>query len=101
MAQVLISAPFLTEFDGGSLELAVVLLQFAFKPGKESESIRSGAGESGDNAVVEETAHFARVALHYRMLESDLTIAGHSYMIVPPHGKNGRAADNGPPPSLV
>src|SRR5215510_930900 len=101
MAQVLISAPFLTELDGGSLELAVVLLQFAFESSKQGESIGSGAGESGDDAVVEETAHFARVALHDRVLKSDLTVAGHGDVIVSPHGKNGRAADNGPPTSFV
>src|SRR5262249_43746614 len=101
MAQVLISAPFLTELDGGSLELAVVLLQFAFESGKESEGVGSGAGESGNDPVVEEPPHFARIALHYRVLESDLTVTGHRDMVVPTHRQDCRAADNGPPASFA
>src|SRR5215831_20732961 len=96
MAQVFIGAPFLAELDCRALELSVILLELAFKPGKKSEGIRSGTRKTRDDPVVKQAAHFAGVALHYGVFESNLTVACHRDVIIPPHRQHGCAADNRP-----
>src|ERR1700746_3121227 len=54
MAKSAVLAPFLGEFDGGFLEIARKLLQFAFEAFEQGDGVGGGAGESGDDLVIVE-----------------------------------------------
>ena len=56
VAQRAVLAPFLGEFNGGSRQIAVIFLQFAFEAPEERERVGGAAGKARDDLVVVQAA---------------------------------------------
>src|SRR5437867_9662753 len=95
MPKDFVGAPFLTQFDCGPFEIAMILFELAFESGQQRESISGCTREPGQNFVVVETAHFLRARLHNGLAYRYLAIAGHRHTTFATHKQNGRAADSG------
>ena len=64
ITQVFVGAPVLGELDGGTHQLTGILLKLLFEPFEQGKGIGSGAGETGDDFALADTAHLAGIALH-------------------------------------
>lgn len=85
MAQHTVGSPIFGEFDDGAGEIAVMLFEFGFEAGEESEGVGRGAGESGDNFSVIETAKFLGGGLENLRALGDLAVTGHDDFGVTAH----------------
>src|SRR5205085_750041 len=97
-AQNPIASPILRELDGGSLEIATVLLQLRLESREKRERIGGGAGKAGENPVVVQTADLARGLLHDGLAEGDLAVAGEDRPVLVPDRQNRRAVQHGVKP---
>src|SRR5687768_8833554 len=95
MPQHLVSAPIFTELDGGALEVAVILFQFAFETRQERKSVGGGSSESGEYTVVVKTTDLFRAGFHDGFAEGHLAIARQCNMIVFTDKQHGGAANVG------
>ena len=68
-------------------------LELALEAIEQRERVRAGAGEAGEHPAVGERAHLARPALHHRLAERDLAVAGHGRLAVATDGDHGRRVD--------
>jgi len=93
LAEKLVGAPLLGEFDGGAVELAVELFELGLKAGEEGESVGGGASESGEDFVVVEAAELACGVLHDGATEGDLAIGGHDGGVSAAHAEHGGGTD--------
>ena len=59
IAQHLVGAPILGQFDGGAIQVAGVLLQLGFEAREKRECIGGRSGETGENLVLIEAANLA------------------------------------------
>src|SRR5215204_1534391 len=92
VAQNLVRAPLLAQFDGGTLKVAVVLFEFAFKAREEREGVGGGPGEAAENLLVVESADFARAALHDRVAVCHLSVPRERDAPPAPYEQDGCAA---------
>jgi len=90
LAQVLVHAPVLRQLDDGALHVAAVLLELGLETGEEREGVRGGAGETSQDFVVVEAAHFCGAVLHDRVADRDLPVAGHRYLAIAANAEDGR-----------
>ena len=91
-AQDAVGAPVLGQFHGGAQQMALVLFQLGFETLEQGEGVRRAAGESGQNLVVVDAAHLARVGLDHDIAEGDLAVAAEGDLIAAPHREDGGAA---------
>ena len=67
-----------------------MLLQLGFEQFEQSERIGRRAREAGQHlAIAAESAHLAGIALHDRVAQRHLAIAGDGDAAVAPHGQDG------------
>ena len=90
-AQHAVGAPVLGQFDRGPGEMAVMLLELALEALEERERVRRATGETGNDAVVVETPHLARVGLHDGVAERHLAVTAERDPVLAPYRENGRA----------
>ena len=64
--------------------MAGMLFQFALETLEQRERIGRGARETGQDAVLVQTAHLACVGLHDRVAQGDLAVAGHHHEVAAP-----------------
>ncbi len=60
-----------------------MLLQLSFEAFEQRESISSGAGKSGNDAVLVEPAYFAGIGFHDGVTQRDLAVATHDNQVAP------------------
>ena len=82
MAQELVGAPVLGQFDGAAAQVAVVLLQLGFKAAEQRESVGGGAGKSGQDLVLIQAADLLGGVLDHAFAKRDLAVAGHDHFAV-------------------
>ena len=80
VAQELVGAPVLGEFDRGANELAAVLFKLAFEPFEQGEGVSGAAGETGQDFFVVEPAHLARRALDDDIAQGHLAVAAYGHL---------------------
>ena len=88
-------APVLGELDGGSLEVAAVLLEFGLEAGEEGERIGGRAREAGQDPVVVQPPDLAGLLLDDGVAEGDLAVAGHHGLAVVADGEDGGCVKHG------
>src|SRR5207302_7969321 len=77
VAQILVGSPVLRELDRGAHQLPVILLELAFKPLEQRESVGGRAGEAADDiTLLADAADFLRIGLHHRIAHRHLAVAG-------------------------
>ena len=95
MPKHFVGAPFLTQFDCGPFEIAMILFELAFESCQQRKSIPGGTREPSQNFVVVQTPHFPGARFHDGFAYGDLAIASHGHTTFATHKQNGRAADSG------
>ena len=78
-AKILVCAPVLGHLDARTEELTGIFLELELETFEERQAVGGGAGEADDDAVLD-AAHLARVRLHHRMAERDLSIGNHDHL---------------------
>jgi len=91
MAKVSVRAPISRQFHRCSTQVPAKFFELALEALKEREGISRGARESREDAIVIEPTDFARAMLEDRVLERDLSIAGHDDAIMAANAENGCA----------
>ena len=81
MAQCPVRAPFLGEFHGGPVQVALELLELCLQPRKESERIGRRAGKAYEDAVIIHAPYLARAFLDNRVSQRHLPVAGNNRLI--------------------
>ena len=88
-AQRAIRAPVLRQFNGGSLEVAAILLELGFEAREQRERIGRGPGEAGQDIVVVQPPDLAGALLDDGVAQRHLTITGKHGAVVPPNSEDG------------
>src|SRR6185369_2978777 len=91
IAQILVGAPVLGEFDRGAHQLATVHLELAFEPLEQGKGIGGRPGEAGDHAAIPDPADLAGVRLHHRVAHGNLPVTGDDGAAVLLHPDDGGA----------
>src|SRR5262249_30060929 len=60
MTKRAIGSPILGEFHSRAAQVPVILLEFRFKPGKQSKAVGGRTGKPGENLVVVKPSNLAR-----------------------------------------
>jgi hypothetical protein len=68
-----------------------MFFQFGFQALEQREGIGRRAREPGDNFVVRQAAHFARIGFQHLIAEGYLAVAGDDDLAVLAHSQNGCA----------
>jgi len=76
MTQEFIRAPVFRQFNGRAAKVAVVLLQFLFKPAEQRKRIGGGTCKACQNLVLVEPADLLGRVLDYGLAEGYLAVAG-------------------------
>ncbi len=76
LAQVLVGAPVLGQFDTGAGQLAGILFQLLLKPFEQGEGVGRGAGEPGHHLAIGQSPDLAGIALDDGLAHRHLTVAG-------------------------
>src|SRR5882724_22871 len=93
MAQILVGAPVLSEFDRSAAQVTVGLLELGFEAAKEREGIGGGSGESCQDFFLIEAADFFRFVLDDGLAQSHLAVARHHDLVVTANAEDGGGAD--------
>ena len=92
MAQHLVGAPLFAQLDRSTLEIPVVLLEFAFEPREQREGVARGARKPRNDLVVVEAAHLFGAGFHHRLTQRDLAVSGESHTSIFSYQQHGCAA---------
>ena len=77
-----------TELDGGTFEVAAVLLQLGFEAREQREGVGGGTRKAGQHPVVVQPPDFLRAVFDHRLAEGDLAVAGEHGRVVMANGED-------------
>jgi hypothetical protein len=84
MAQCPIGSPLLSQVDGGTVQIAMKLLELCLKTGKKRKGVRGSSSETHENSIVVHAAYFFGTLLDDSIAHGDLTVSGHGSLIATP-----------------
>ena len=90
-AQHAVGAPVLGQFHGRAHEIALMFLQLGLKALKQRERVGRRAREAGQDLLIKQTPHLARIGLHHGVAQRDLAVAADHDMLAAPDREDGGA----------
>jgi hypothetical protein len=84
MAQCPIGSPFLSQVDGGTVQIAMKLLELCLEAGEKRKGVRGSSSETHENSIVVHAAYFFGTLLDDSIAHGNLTVSGHGSLIAAP-----------------
>src|SRR5215216_3635451 len=93
MAQNLVCAPLFAQFDRRTLEIAVILFEFALETSQQREGIAGCSGETSENLVVIKAPNLLGTRFHHGFAHRHLPVSSESYVGILPDEQHRRTAN--------